>query len=244
MPARRRGAELLDDPRMDATLRERAHRDIVRSNLLFGGTRAVLLALGPVLAQLAPQGRRTRTAVDASLLDVGTGLGDIPWKAREFARRRGVRLRTFGLDGAPTLAVAARRRVSDAVCGDALSLPFADRSFDVVVCSQLVHHFEEPDGVQLLAELDRVARRRVIVSDLRRSWVGAVAFWLASVALRFHSITRHDGTLSVLRGFTEGELGGMVQSATGGRGHPAIRRRLGFRITVSWTPAWGAPIPS
>ena len=48
-------------------------------------------------------------------------------------------------------------------------------------------------------------------------------------------ITRHDGRLSVLRGFTEGELGGMVVTATGVQ--PAIRRRLGYRLTASWTPA-------
>jgi hypothetical protein len=42
----------------------------------------------------------------------------------------------------------------------------------------------------------------------------------------------------VLRGFTEGELGGMVVAATGR--HPAIRRCLGYRLTASWTPTSAA----
>jgi len=40
-----------------------------------------------------------------------------------------------------------------------------------------------------------------------------------------------------MRGFTEGELGGMVLTATGVQ--PAIRKRLGYRLTASWTPSGG-----
>jgi ubiquinone/menaquinone biosynthesis C-methylase UbiE len=166
---------------------------------------------------------------------VGTGLADIPWRAREIARRRGLRLYTIGADTVESLVRAASHRLNAAVCADALSLPFGDRSVDVVLCSQLLHHFEHDRALQLVAELDRVAKRRVVISELRRSWLAAGGFWLASVVLHFHPITRHDGTVSVLRGFTDGELGGMVVASTGVQ--PAIRRRLGYRLTASWTPA-------
>jgi len=169
------------------------------------------------------------------LLDIGTGLADLPWRAREIARRRGVTLSTIALDGAFTLIAAARHRVNVPVCGDALALPFADRSVDFVLCSQLLHHFDDQRAVGLIAELDRVARRRVVISDLRRSWFAAAGWSVAALVLGFHPITRHDGRLSVLRGFTEGELGGMVVAATGVQ--PAIRRRLGYRLTASWTPS-------
>lgn len=222
--------EILDDPDVDPTLRERSHRDVERSNVLFGGRRAVMLALRPLFDEL-----RRAKATRATLLDIGTGLADLPWRAREIARRRGVRLSTIALDGAFTLISAARNRVNVPICGDALSLPIADRSVDFVLCSQVLHHFDDQRAVELIAELDRVARRRVIISDLRRSWVAAMGWSVAAFALGFHPITRHDGRLSVLRGFTEGELGGMVVAATGVQ--PAIRRRLGFRLTASWTPS-------
>jgi SAM-dependent methyltransferase len=222
--------EILDDPDVDPTLRERSHRDVERSNVLFGGRRAVMLALRPLFDEL-----RRAKATRATLLDIGTGLADLPWRAREIARRRGVTLSTIALDGAFTLISAARNRVNVPICGDALSLPIADRSVDFVLCSQVLHHFDDQRAVELIAELDRVARRRVIISDLRRSWVAAMGWSVAAFALGFHPITRHDGRLSVLRGFTEGELGGMVVAATGVQ--PAIRRRLGFRLTASWTPS-------
>ena len=237
--------EILDNPAVDPADRERSLRDVERSNVLFGGRRAVMLALRPLFDDIArpshsdtaPSARATRRP-EASLLDVGTGRADLPWRAREIARRRGLTLHTIAIDGAFSLITAARHRVNDAVCGDALALPLADRSVDIVLCSQLLHHFDHDRGLALIAELDRVARRRVVISDLQRSWIAALGFAVAASVLRFHPITRHDGRISVLRGFTEGELGGMVVSATGVQ--PAIRRRLGYRLTASWTPAAAA----
>jgi SAM-dependent methyltransferase len=238
VPERRVLTELLDDPAVDPVVRERSHRDIVRANTLFGGTRAALLALAPAFDDLVAE-RGARAC--ATLLDVGTGLGDIAAHAREVAGRRGVQLHTLGLDGAPALVACARRQLSGAVCGDALALPFPDASVDFVLCSQLLHHFSGSSTARLIVELDRVAARLVVISDLRRSWLAAAGFWMASVALRFHPITRHDGTVSVLRGFTERELGDMVLTATGVP--PTIRRRLGYRLTASWTPNTSAACP-
>ena len=242
MPLRINRTELLDDPDVDPDVRERSHRDVERSNLLFGGRRAVMLALRPLFDEIVKSTDHRSPTTDhrpqSTLLDVGTGLADLPWRAREIARRRGLSLRTVAVDGAFTLIATARRRLNDAVCGDALSLPFADRSVDLVLCSQVLHHFDRQRGLALIGELDRVARRRVIISDLRRSWIAAGGFAVAAVALRFHPVTRHDGPISVMRGFTEGELGGMVLTATGVQ--PAIRRRLGYRLTASWTPS-GSP---
>jgi len=83
--------------------------------------------------------------------------------------------------------------------------------------------------------MHRVARLRVIVSDLQRSWFAAAGIWLASFPLAFHPVSRHDGVVSVLRGFTRRELGELVESAVGQRAD--VRYRLGFRVTASWTPA-------
>jgi SAM-dependent methyltransferase len=229
---RNAGREILDNPDVDPAVRERSHRDVERANVLFGGRRAVVLALRPLFDDLARDSQRPTPS--ATLLDIGTGLADLPWRAREIARRRGLTLRTTGVDDALGLLLSARHRLDHAVCSNAIDLPFADRSVDIVLCSQLLHHFDHDRALAVIAELDRVARHRVIISDLRRSWIAAIGFTLAAFALRFHPVTRHDGRVSVLRGFTEGELGGMVVAATGVQ--PAMRRRLGYRLTASWTP--------
>ena len=227
-PARRRGFEILDDPSVDAETRRRSLGDVARSNRLLGGLRAALLELRPAITADVP----------ITLLDVGTGLADIPSRACELARQTGARVTVIGMDAATPLLTASRDRLDHAVCGDALSLPFRDASIDVVMCSQILHHFETRDAERLVREVNRVARRAVIVSDLRRSWIAAGGFWLVSYPLCFSPVTRHDGVVSVLRGFTRGELSNIVRNAVGVT--PVVRQRLGFRLTASWQPSSAA----
>lgn len=227
-PVRRRGFEILDDPGVDPAVRLRSMGDVARSNWWFGGLRAASAELRDAL-------RRLPGDQPVTLLDVGTGLADIPHAAARAARRLGVQLTTIGLDGAASVLADARHRTSHVVCGSAFALPFADASVDVVLCSQLLHHFAEDDATRVLRELDRVARREVIVSDLRRSWIAVTGFWCASFPLRFHRVTRHDGVLSVLRGFTTDELRDLVRDAVATA--PIVTRRVGFRITARWRPA-------
>ena len=225
-PARHRGVETLEIAGIPDQLVHRSLSDVARANALFGGTRAVLRELRPVFED--------RAGDRLTLLDVGTGAADIPVAARGMARRLGVTLTTYGLDNVHCLARAAGERLDGSLSGDVRALPIADRSVDVVVCSQLLHHFPEPEITAVLRELHRVARLRVIVSDLRRSWLAAAGIWLASFPLGFHPVSRHDGVLSVLRGFTGNELGSHVIHAIGRA--PTVRQRLGWRVTAAWTP--------
>lgn len=232
-PPRVRGTEYLDSPDVAPSVMQRSLRDVARSNALFGGTRAVLSELRPVFATAA--GRRM------TLLDVGSGVGDIPQRATRVASRGGMRLECTALDADETLARSCRERGSTPACGDARALPFADGSVDIVTCSQLLHHFRDDEIPLVLRELDRVARRRVIVADLRRSWIAVAGIWAASFPLGFHPVSRHDGVLSVLRGFTPRELEAHVRDATGAV--PVVKAMLGFRVVASWRPAGGRPEP-
>lgn len=219
-PPRRRGIEVLDLPGTPDDVRRAAMRDVERSNALFGGAESVIRAVLPLLP-----GPR----VPAILLDVATGTGDVPARVRD---RTGSALPVFGVDRSLALARRARERLDGAVVGDALRLPFRDRSADVVTCSQALHHFFGDDARRLVAELHRVARGHVIVSDIRRSRLAAIGFWVASVALRFHAVTRRDGVTSVYRGFTAEELRDLVREVTGVT--PVIRRGMFWRLSATW----------
>jgi ubiquinone/menaquinone biosynthesis C-methylase UbiE len=225
-PPRRYGRELLDSNNDDAELVLRTVEDIRRSNVVFGGTRAALAELVPHFKQLSR---------NATLLDVGTGLGDVPCAAARAARMENIALTTIGVDASCVLATTSRNAVTLAVCASGLQLPFGDASVDIVMCSQTLHHFRGEDEMALLREMNRVARVAVIISDLRRSWVAAAGFWLASFPLGFHGVTRHDGVLSVMRGYTTAELSHTIYEAVGVA--PAVTKRTGFRVTTSWSPA-------
>lgn len=219
---RRRGVEILDDPATPDEVRRAAMADVARSNALFGGTRAVVRAIRPLI----------QDADDMVLLDVGTGTGDIPARVARQARRRGIALHTIGVDVSPTLARSAQARMDAVVVGNAVMLPLRDATADVVVSSQVLHHFFDDDLRRLVAELHRVSRGWVVIADLERSVLGAAAFWLASVVLGFHRVTRLDGVTSVMRGFTPAELAALVREVTGKV--PRVRRGLFCRITATW----------
>ena len=221
VPQRRRGREILDDPSIDAGTRVRSIGDVSRSNVVFGGRRVAVAAV----AEAVGRGGRPVTVLDA-----GTGFADIAQAIG--ARIHGVT--TIGLDESIDLLAAGRGRVHGAVCGSVRALPFRDASVDIVLCWQLLHHFDDAEIGDVIRELNRVARLRVVVADLRRSWVAAAGFWLASFPLGFHAVTRHDGVLSVFRGFTADELTRAVGAAVGVT--PRVDRRAGFRLVASWSP--------
>jgi len=224
-----KGVELLDDPRADPQAVRAELRDIETLNTLFGGTRAVVRELDAVFAQ----GRDKAW----SLLDVGTGRGDIPRAVARAAARHGIKLELFAIEINKAAARCARE--ADPTLGvnvalaDGNLLPFAPRSFDIVIVSQVLHHLPPDMATRWIASLAGLARRAVVIADLRRSRIAMGAVWLVSFPLRFSATTRHDAVLSLQRGYTRKEMNALLRAA----GAPAVaRRRPGFRIVAAWRP--------
>jgi ubiquinone/menaquinone biosynthesis C-methylase UbiE len=158
------------------------------------------------------------------LLDVGCGSADTPAFLR--SRLPGPIL-AVGLDVKAIHLRAAPPSVRRAV-GDVRRLPFRERSFDVVTASLVLHHFDAGELPGLLRELSRVARRALVVNDLRRAHlplaVGRVAF-----PLLFRSrVSVEDGMLSIRRGFREAEL--RAAFAAAGLPQVEVRRSFPFRL--------------
>ena len=228
----RRRRELFDDPDADAATVAASLGDIARANRWFGGAAAALSRLDEFF----------RGAPDGSvltLLDVGTGEGDIPRAASRRATSRGLCLRLLGAERHPQAArLAARDGALTVLVADARALPVRAGSVDLVLCSQLLHHFHGAALAAVIAELSRVARLGVVVADLRPSAVAALGFWLAALALRFHPVTRHDGFVSVLRGFTPASLERACREAGV---VAAVRTHPGSRVTAAWAVARAGP---
>ena len=228
-PARRMGHELLDAPDVSDALVARSHADIARANALFGGTRAVVSRVRAIADRLphAPL-----------VVDVGAGTGDILDAVCATLRATGRRPRPIAVDLAHSLAPAVRRRGAYFICGSILSLPLPTAAADLVIAAQVVHHFPDSAIRPVITELNRVARHAVLISDLRRSWLAAAGLWLTSFPLGFDPVSRHDGVVSVLRGFAPNELRTAVSEATGAAA--AEHRHLGWRVTVDWRPGHAA----
>ncbi|HWA58606.1 MAG TPA: methyltransferase domain-containing protein [Gemmatimonadales bacterium] len=218
------GDELLDHPDADPAVVASSLHHIARANFWFGGWWAVRRGLARLLAE-APRGSRF------TLLDVGTGNGDLPARAVAWAARRGITLTPIGLERHRTAAGLANRRGVRTLLGCAGALPVRPRSVDIVLASQLVHHLSPAANVAFFRAAHGVARLGVVIADLRRSPLALAGFWVGSRLFRFDRATRSDGLTSVLRGFLPHELTALLGQA----GISAtVERSPGFRLVASW----------
>ena len=195
-------AELLDGGCLSMPEVERNLADLARLNRLPGG-------IGPSIDGVR---RLLDGRTGARILDAGTGQGDMPLA---FARQGWA---TTALDLNPEVLVVARRETAheplvEVVEGDARSLPFEDDAFDVAHCSLLVHHLDPAEVIAVVRELGRVARRGVVINDLRRGILPLVATAVSVVALGGSHVTRADGLASARRAYTLDELNELIGEA-------------------------------
>ncbi len=195
--------------------------DIAFANRWFGG-------IAPIRREVRRTGART-------VLDVGSGSGDVPHALVRDGGRRGAAVRATCLDhSAQMIAIARRRTAGDDrltfVCGEGERLPFDDGAFDVVTCTLALHHFEPPAARELLREMRRVARLTPIVGDLARSALAFAATWVWVHATTRNRVTRHDAPLSVRRAYEPREALALAREA--GWRAPSVRREPFFRMTL------------
>ncbi|MGH9949331.1 MAG: methyltransferase domain-containing protein [Pyrinomonadaceae bacterium] len=185
---------------------------------MFGEVRALRRSIGRELRKAA-QNR-------VSILDVGAGTGDM---LRVLQKRN----RSAFCVGAEldmiSAAFIAGNRIAAVNC-NALRLPFADNSFDLVYCSLMFHHLKDENAVELLREMRRVAKQKLFVIDLRRS---AAAYYLYKLfgSVLLQPLTREDGALSVLRSFRQNELRELAVKA--GLIEIEVTKSAAFRFILS-----------
>lgn len=92
------------------------------------------------------------------ILDVGCGNGFFTYYLSKFADTVGLDYSRYMLSINPCNTL---------VQGSALSLPFKNETFDLVFCSDLLHHVEDPTIV--VREMKRVSKKYVVLSEPNRN---------------------------------------------------------------------------
>lgn len=129
-----------------------------------------------------------------TVLDVGGGHAQLTPLLQSLTRD----VLVFGSDASSLARVQRDFPDCATASGDLLALPFAPRSFDVVVAVRLLPHV--CDWQRLLAELCRVARSTVIVDYPRTSGLNRLTPLLFPLKKRLEGNTRH------YRNFRDAEL--------------------------------------
>src|SRR5437868_1249871 len=190
-PTRRDEPELMDAPGLPEAEVAAAYRVLRRVNRQLGNLRSLGRELDRFLDEERPGAGALR------LLDVGSGSGDLVCALRDRLASRRIGGCVLALDRDATAVALARRQVTDVVRGDALRLPLADRSIDLVTAVKFAHHFHGEGLARLVSEMARVARHRVVVLDIRRHWLASWGFVAWSRLLTRNRLVRHDVPLSV-----------------------------------------------
>ena len=153
-----------------------------------------------------------------SVLDVGCGSGELLRMIAEFAASSKRNASLTGIDLNPISSATTRFASSNfpeiaAVQGDAFQLPFADGAFDYAISSLFFHHLTDEQIPIVMKEMSRVARRGVYVIDLHRDPVAYVGSKLFCAVFRISKLVRHDGSLSIRKGFKKGDLSAFAHTA-------------------------------
>lgn len=93
---------------------------------------------------------------EATLLELGAGNGF-------FSLSLSAECNVHATDISPERLAKHPFLPSRKTAADANMLPFADHSFDIVFCANLLHHVEDP--VRVVAEMRRVAKRWVVLVE-------------------------------------------------------------------------------
>ena len=212
--------ERLDRGEFTAEESQKWHEEMWYIHRFFGEIRALKRS---VIKEI--NGAKSRPL---SVLDVAAGSGALLQYITK--RTTGDMIFAVGVEGSEAAVRSIGSRGINAVRCDALALPFAPGSFDLVFCTLFLHHLDEIQAAKAIAQMASIARRKLFVIDLDRRPVPYFAYRVFGNFL-LQPFTRDDGSLSILRAHTPHELEGIASRA--GLGNFQIERSAINRLILS-----------
>ncbi|MBX2827342.1 MAG: methyltransferase domain-containing protein [Flavobacteriaceae bacterium] len=196
-------------PEMHALL-----EDLARVNSWLGGIEITVTGIQKLLQQKRKAGEQL------TIVDVGCGDGEILRQCSQWAAKQGISVHCIGVDANPFILNIAEQRSSsfsniEFKKIDVLSNIDSMPEFDIALCTLFLHHFDEGNIVRLLGDLQSKAKVGIVINDLQRSaWAFGLFKIFSSLFLKTRT-ARHDGLVSVARGFKKKELQQLSQGIQG-----------------------------
>lgn len=227
--------ELMDDPGLD----REAHAHALRALGRAAAVSRTAASMWPAIRRAA----RRRPGRPLRILDIACGGGDVPVELARLMARAGIPGEVVGCDVSPVAleyATALTTRVAGP--GSVARIRFAQldvlrdpwpTGFDVVQCSLFLHHLSDDDAVRVLRRMGEAAGQLVLVSDLRRTALGAVFAWVGCRLLSRSRVFHVDGMRSVHAAFTEDEAVALAHVA--GLTTAVTTRCWPQRFVLTWT---------
>ncbi|MBT8204291.1 MAG: methyltransferase domain-containing protein [Eudoraea sp.] len=195
--------EIMDDADLHHELLNAVLRDVSVANRLLGGNRITENAVAQILKEHPAQLHR--------ILDVGCGEGAMLRKLAQLCRRHGYKAEFLGLDLSESSISLARKNSKaypeiEYVAGDLLEANPQQIQCDIALCTLTLHHIPTAKVPAFLEHMAKTARLAVLVNDLQRSRLAYYLFKAFSVIFIKTKVARHDGLVSIKKGFRRKEL--------------------------------------
>ncbi|HEX4487416.1 MAG TPA: methyltransferase domain-containing protein [Terriglobales bacterium] len=195
--------------------------DLKTINTKFGGAATTEAMIRRVAARTGQQ--------SFSVLEVAAGAGHTPQLVQK--RLRPVELHYTLLDRAASHLGNGSSGFAQ-ISGDALALPLADDSYDIVSCNLFVHHLSPEQFVVFAREGLRVCRTAFLINDLVRSPLH-LALVYAGIPLFNSRLTRHDAPASVRQAYVPDEMITMLKQTSAA--HVDIQLHYLYRMgVIAW----------
>jgi len=219
-------SEILDDPTLSGDDLIRNLEDIARINRWLGGENTLISGISTLLEQ-------HDFSRPLEIVDLGCGSGDLPRAIVRWCRRKNIPISVTAVDVNNSIIRYANSQSKDfpeiryeAI--DVFSDEFKRRRFDIVVMSLFLHHFDNSRAQELLKNSYDQCRLAVLINDLHRSPAAYHLFKLFTFFTASNHITRHDGLVSILRGFQKNELEMLTDK------FPVAKRDIKWKWAFRW----------
>jgi len=230
--------ELMDAEVTDPETLRACLADLERINRWTFAYRITLAWLDQLVAAHPPAGPLT-------ILDVGSGYGDMLRRVWIWARARDIEIELIGIDRNPqAVSVARAATLPEApiryLTADVFALEEAQRC-DIVISALFAHHLNDSALVRFLRWMEARARLGWLINDLQRHPIAWHIAWSAPRLLRMNRLVRHDAPLSVARSLDERDWQRVLDEAGLAPSAATIEARFPYRYAIGRIKAVGAP---
>jgi 2-polyprenyl-3-methyl-5-hydroxy-6-metoxy-1,4-benzoquinol methylase len=201
--------EWMDLPGVDSEVLRRVLRYLEFVNSALGGNLALFSGLKNVFKQ-----KPSKTSW--KVLDLGCGSGSQLLEINKWAANNKYELELIGLDNNEEAIRSAKKNEKKGgiqfLHGDALDPDFDYGIYDVVVCNLFLHHLNNQQIAQIMHRWNKCGAT-VLINDLQRSVLAVFLFKLFSAFTMAPKMAKHDGVLSIKKGFLKNELTALAMDA-------------------------------
>lgn len=190
--------EIMDEFDFNGKELEKVLKNIDQINSALGGHRVTVNGIEKLIEQ--------QKQPKYTIVDVGCGSGASLRKLAKWAKRRPEQFQFIGIDANPECINIAKKASKEVEhlrfeCINVFSKEFEAVEVDIFISTLTLHHFKNAELIKLMQKLQQQANIGIVINDLHRSKTAYYLFKLYALFFIRSKIAKHDGLISILRGF-------------------------------------------